>query len=72
MIGIIANVFEMEGRINQLGPIGVKMFAYPNPTRDCSWDCEFFDVCGMFDDGARVEAAINELFEERDPHERYK
>lgn len=72
MIGIIANVFELEGRINQLGPIGVKMFAYPNPTRDCSWDCEFFDVCGMFDDGARVEAAINDLFEERDPHERYK
>lgn len=71
LIGLVANVFELEGRIEQLGPIGVQMFAQPNPTRDCSWDCDFFDVCGMFDDGSRVEAAVQELFEERDPHARY-
>lgn len=71
LIGLVANVFEFEGRIEQLGPIGVQMFAQPNPTRDCAWDCDFFDICGMFDDGSRVEAAVQELFEERDPMQRY-
>lgn len=71
LIGLVANVFEFEGRIEQLGPIGVQMFAQPNPTRDCAWDCSFYDICGQFDDGSRVEAAIADLFEERDPLERY-
>lgn len=71
LIGLITNVIEFEERIAQLGPIGVQMFAQPNPTRDCSWDCDFFSICGMFDDGSRVEAAVQELFAERDPHARY-
>jgi hypothetical protein len=71
LIGLVANVFEFEGRIAQLGEVGVKMFAQSNPTRDCSWDCDFFQICGMFDDGSRVEAAVQELFEERDPLARY-
>jgi hypothetical protein len=40
-------------------------------TKDCSWDCDFFNICGMFDDGSRVEDAIADLFEERDPMQRY-
>lgn len=71
LIGLVANVFEFEGRIAQFGEIGVKMFAQPNPTRDCSWDCSFYNICGQFDDGSRVEAAIAEMFEVRDPMERY-
>lgn len=71
LIGLITNVIEFEERIAQLGPLGVKMFAQPNKTRDCSWKCEFFDVCDMFDDGSRVEDALHELFEERDPLARY-
>lgn len=72
LIGLITNVIELEDRIVQFGDLGVQMFAQPNPTRDCSWDCSFFDICGMFDDGSRVEDAIRELFEERDPMERYE
>jgi hypothetical protein len=71
LIGLITNVIEFEDRVSQLGPMGPKMFAPPNPTKDCAWKCEFFDVCGMFDDGSRVEAALAELFEERDPLARY-
>jgi len=71
LIGLITNVIEFEERISQLGPLGVQMFAQPNKTRDCSWKCEFFNVCDMFDDGSRVEAALAELFEERDPLARY-
>lgn len=45
--------------------------AYPNPTRDCSWKCPFFSVCGQFDDGSDVAAVVDELFEEHDPLARY-
>jgi hypothetical protein len=71
LIGLVANVFEFEGRVAQLGDVGVKMFAQTTKTRDCSWDCDFFNVCDMFDDGSRVEDALAELYEERDPMQRY-
>jgi hypothetical protein len=71
LIGLITNVIEFEERIAQLGEIGVKMFAQPTVTRDCSWDCDMFNICSMFDDGSRVEAAIQDLYEIRDPLERY-
>lgn len=71
LIGLVANVFEFESRIAQLGDIGVKMFAQTTKTKDCAWDCDFFSICDMFDDGSRVEAAVQELFAERDPHARY-
>lgn len=45
--------------------------AYPNPTRDCSWDCDFRAICPMFDDGSRIGNAIVDLYEEGDPHARY-
>lgn len=71
LIGLVTNVFEFEGRIAQLGDVGVKMFAQTTKTQTCAWDCDFFNVCDLFDDGSRVEDAIADLFEERDPMERY-
>lgn len=34
----------------------------PRPTRDCSWKCEFQQVCGMFDDGSRAEDMLKTLY----------
>lgn len=45
--------------------------AYPNPTRDCSWDCPFFLVCARFDDGSPVEDLLEDEYEVHDPYERY-
>jgi hypothetical protein len=45
--------------------------AYPRPNRDCSWKCEFYPVCPMFDDGSRVEDAIMSLYVVGDPLDRY-
>lgn len=45
--------------------------AYPNPTRDCTWDCPFFMVCGQFDDGSDVETVIATEYVVHDPYERY-
>lgn len=44
----------------------------PNPTRDSSWDDPFFKVSAMLDDGSDWEGALSELYEERDPLERYQ
>lgn len=45
----------------------------PNPTRDCTWDCPFKDVClsGMMDDGSDYEGFLSEHYEVGDPLERY-
>lgn len=45
---------------------------YPTPNRDCSWKCQFFKICRMFDDGSRVDAAIEDLYEQRDPLSYYE
>lgn len=44
---------------------------YPNPTKACSWDCDYFLICPLFDDGSRVEDAIASMYREGDPLERY-
>lgn len=46
--------------------------AYPNPTGNCSWDCEFSQVCPMFDDGSRVEAFLSDWYDQASPLERYE
>jgi ribonuclease HI len=48
-----------------------QMVAYPNPTRDCSWDCPLFPICHQFDDGSDVESVLQIEFAPSDPYERY-
>lgn len=43
----------------------------PRPSRDCTWQCDFYRACPMFDDGSNVEGMLAEHYERRDPHERY-
>lgn len=43
----------------------------PRPSKDCTWKCDFFSICPMFDDGSNVEGLIDEYFTHLDPHERY-
>lgn len=37
----------------------------------CKWECEFFRLCPLFDDGSDAEGALHAIYEERDPLERY-
>lgn len=46
--------------------------AYPTRTSNCAFDCDFFAVCSMFDDGSRAEDALASLFEVCDPMDRYE
>ena len=38
---------------------------YPNPTRDCTWDCDFKDVCPLVDDGSDYAHIIETAYEVR-------
>jgi hypothetical protein len=44
---------------------------YPTPTKDCAWQCPFAQVCTLFDDGSRVEAALEGNFVVGDPYDYY-
>jgi RecB family exonuclease len=45
--------------------------AYPRPSRDCKWKCQFFTVCPLLDDGSAAEQAISEMFDVGDPYGYY-
>jgi hypothetical protein len=46
--------------------------AYPSPRGECRWDCDFFAVCNLLDDGsAGVNDMVNSLYHEVDPRDRY-
>jgi hypothetical protein len=38
------------------------LFIYPNPTKDCSWDCPFRSACIAKDDGSDFEFILNNEF----------
>lgn len=45
---------------------------YPKPGDSCSWECDFKQVCSLFDDGSRVDDMLAEIYKTRDPLDRYK
>lgn len=46
-----------------------QVVAYPNPMTDrCGWDCNFKNVCSLFDDGSRAEDAMRGNFVQLDPY----
>jgi hypothetical protein len=48
-----------------------RFVAYPRPSRECKWKCQFFTICPMFDDGSAAEAAIEDAFEVSNPYAYY-
>lgn len=46
--------------------LNVDLPIYPNPTRDCSWDCKSFKVmCLMMDDGSDYETYLGSSYEKK-------
>jgi hypothetical protein len=48
-----------------------QLVAYPRPSRDCKWKCQFFAICPMFDDGSAAEQALSEAYVSSDPYGYY-
>jgi len=69
VFGTVNDIIEVETQLN-LGQDHLDV-AYPRPTRDCRWKCDFFAVCPMFDDGSRAEAMLTRYYVKSDPLEYY-
>ena len=69
-MGTVRDIMELRDRLD--AGEDHRFFAYPSPTRDCTWKCPFFQVCPMFDDGSSAEAMLEELYEQVDPNARYE
>lgn len=41
---------------------------FKNPTRDCTWDCDFYDLCLADENGGDVEMLKQVAFHVRDPY----
>lgn len=71
MLAVTANVLRTWDALEK----GMDHFtaAYPSPTPNCTWDCDFFAVCNMFDDGSPgVDDMVNALYKPGNPRERYE
>jgi len=65
LLGVIDKIVQAEQLLKSAVP---HQRAVPaRPSRDCSWKCDFFKICRMFDDGSRVEAAIEDHYVAGDP-----
>jgi hypothetical protein len=70
VFGEVTEILRTEARLAAGEHPG--MVAYPTPTRDCSWKCEFYGVCPIFDDNPEAaEQFVADWFEPRDPLDRY-
>lgn len=69
-MGTVRDIMELRDRLD--AGEDHKFYAYPSPTRDCTWKCPFFQVCPMFDDGSSAEAMLEDLYEQVDPNARYE
>lgn len=43
-----------------------------NPTDDCSWDCAFFQMCQLHEQGADWKEFMREVYTRKNPYENYR
>ena len=67
--GVLNDLMSVKDTLDQGGD--PRQYAYRHVTNDCTWKCQFFSICGMFDDGSPVEEAIAEHFEVHNPYDYY-
>jgi len=68
----VSDIMKTEDRLSRANTEGKpENFMYPTPTKDCSWDCDFFPVCPMFDSGEDAEDFLATAYIEIDPLVRY-
>lgn len=50
----------------QTDPDAHQSVLYPNPTNDCSWDCDFIGVCHMMEQGDDWRGYLTDNYQERE------
>jgi RecB family exonuclease len=70
--GELLELLRFEAQI-AANPTGHRFIAYPTPTTNCSWDCDFYPVCPMFDDSrSDPEHLLAMNYQVGDPHAHYE
>lgn len=69
LTGVIEQMLILEAQLNAGDDPGT--VAPKTVTDTCSWSCEYFAVCPMFDDGSRHDQFIENNFQTHDPYDRY-
>lgn len=67
--GEILRALQMEDQLD--AGLDHRMACPPSPTRDCSWDCQYLQLCTIVDDGSDASGFIEDVFTVVDPLERY-
>ena len=67
--GTIADMLNVRRGLDEGGDH--HYLAYPRPSRDCKWKCQFFAICPLLDDGSAAEQAISEMYAVADPYGYY-
>jgi hypothetical protein len=67
--GAISDLMRVKKELD--GGADPNFVAYPSPTKDCKWKCQFYTVCPLIDDGSAAEAAIEQMYEVADPYGYY-
>lgn len=69
VMGTIRDILEATKLLDEGND--ARWVAYPTPMKNCTWDCDFFAICPMFDDGSNAEGLLTSIYIEGDPYERY-
>jgi transcriptional regulator with XRE-family HTH domain len=65
LVGTIMQMVRVREQLDAgKDPLAV---VYPTPNRNCSWDCDHFAICPLFDDGSRVDDMIASRYREQNP-----
>lgn len=67
--GTITDLLSVKDSLDQ--GVSHLAVAYPRPSRDCKWKCQFYSICPLIDDGSAAEAAIDSMFEVSNPYGYY-
>lgn len=67
--GKITRILELEAALDAGGD--PQELCPPHVESSCTWSCDYFLVCSLFDDGSRVEDFIDRYFVGYDPLDRY-
>lgn len=69
LLGASQDMYNATAALDQgADPLAI---VYPAPTKDCHWECDFYHLCSMFDDGSRAEDHLDAFFTKTNPWSRY-
>lgn len=68
-LGTVRDIMEVRDKLD--AGEDHRFYAYPSPSKDCTWICPFYKMCTMFDDGSSVESMLEDHFEQSNPNARY-